>query len=158
MANLSLIPVTGIIQSIRQAGNNCCEQQVSILNNSGITNFIISPSTYVINETRLRQGMTVTAFYDGNLPVPLIFPPQYRAMIIGVKPPREIIFAGNFNNRLVSSDNALQLNVSNSTDITTANGQRFTCSPGGHLLIVFYSTTTRSIPPQTTPRRIIVMC
>ncbi len=158
MANVSLIPVTGIIQNIRQAGNNCCEQQISIVNNNGITNFIISPSTYVINATRLRQGMQVTAFYDGNLPVPLIFPPQYRAMIIGLKPPRETIFAGNFNNRLVAADNSLQLNISNSTEITTANGQRFTCSPGGHLLIVYYSTTTKSIPPQTTPRRIIVMC
>lgn len=158
MANLRLIPVAGIVQSIRQFGNNCCQQQVTLVSNSGITNMIISPDTYVVDGTRLRPGMPVTAFYDGNQPVPPIFPPQYRATIIGRRNPNEIIYAGTFNNRLVATDNSLQLNLASSTQIATANGQPFQCSPGGRLLIVYYTTTTRSIPPQTTPRRVIVMC
>ena len=44
------------------------------------------------------------------------------------------------------------------TNVVTGNGQRFNCTIGGRNLIVFYSVTTRSIPPQTTPRKIIVMC
>lgn len=55
-------------------------------------------------------------------------------------------------------DQSLKLNIAPSTEIMTSNGQRFTCSLGGQLLVVYYSATTRSIPPQTTPRRIIVMC
>ena len=102
--------------------------------------------------------MNVTAFYDASLPVPLIFPPQYQAVIIGRKSPNETIYAGFFNNNLVSEDNSLKLNLSRSTEVLTSNGQRFNCNPGGQLLIVYYTTTTRSIPPQTTPRRIIVMC
>lgn len=42
--------------------------------------------------------------------------------------------------------------------LRTENGQNFTCSPGGRVLLVYYTTTNRSLPPQTTPRRIIVMC
>ena len=83
MANTAFLPIEGIVQNITPMQNNCCQQMVSIRNSNGITNMIISTDTYVINETRLRSGMPVTAFYDGNAPVPLIFPPQYQALIIG---------------------------------------------------------------------------
>ena len=131
----ALVPVSGNIQNISPVGSDCCSQMVT-----------------------LRIGMNVTAFYDASLPVPLIFPPQYQAVIIGRKSPNETIYAGFFNNNLVSEDNSLKLNLSRSTEVLTSNGQRFNCNPGGQLLIVYYTTTTRSIPPQTTPRRIIVMC
>ena len=65
-----LIPITGIIQTIRQSGNNCCEVEASIINPSGITNIRVTPDTYVAGSIRLLPGMTVTAFYDGNAPVP----------------------------------------------------------------------------------------
>lgn len=102
--------------------------------------------------------MQVTAFYDADLPIPLIFPPQYQAVIIGRKNPQETIYAGSFNDRLIADDNSLQLNIAPSTDVVTANGQRFTCRLGGQMLVVYYSETTRSIPPQTTPRKVIVIC
>lgn len=73
MANTAFLPIEGIVQNITPMQNNCCQQMVSIRNSNGITNMIISTDTYVINETRLRSGMPVTAFYDGNAPVPLIF-------------------------------------------------------------------------------------
>ena len=154
----NLIPVSGIIQNISQMRNDCCTQMVSIRTGSNITNFIISPATYVIQEIRLRIGMSVTAFYDASLPIPLIFPPQYQAVIIGRKGPNETIYAGFFDNTLLAEDNSLQLNLSRSTEILTSNGQLFNCSPGGQLLIVYYTSSTRSIPAQTTPQRIIVMC
>ena len=63
-----------------------------------------------------------------------------------------------FNNRLEAVNNSLKLNVGRGTDVVTPNGQRFTCNLRNRLLIVFYGATTRSIPPQTTPDKIIVMC
>lgn len=158
MANSTLIPVSGIIQSISPLNDDCCSQMVSLRTDEGIVNFTISPATYVIQEMRLRSGMSVTAFYDSSLPVPLIYPPQYQAVIIGRNTANENIYVGYFNENLVSEDNALQLNLSRSTEILTSNGQRFQCTPSDHLLIVYYTNTTRSIPPQTTPRRIIVVC
>lgn len=158
MANPVLVPVSGIVQNITPLNNDCCSTMISIRNNNGITNFIISPATYVIQETRLRTGMPVTAFYDASLPIPLIFPPQYQAVIIGRHNPDETVYAGYFDENLVAEDNSLKLNLSRSVEVITTNGQRFGCSPAGQFLIVFYTNTTRSIPPQTTPRRIIVMC
>lgn len=153
-----LIPVTGIIQTVRQSGDRCCETEVSIINPSGVTNIRVTGDTYVAGSIRMLPGMTVTAFYDGDAPVPLIFPPRYTAVIISRKSPQETIHAGYFDEKLVAADQKLALNISESTQIMTANGQRFLCSPGNHVLIVYYTATTRSIPPQTTPRKIIVMC
>ena len=154
----TLIPVTGVIQNVSSFGENCCEQQVTIRNDSGINNFIISTDTYVIGEVRLRPGMSVTAFYDASLPIPLIFPPRYQAVIIGRKNPSENIFAGYFDDTLTAGDNELTLNIARSTEVVTSNGQVFRCRPAEQMLIVYYSETTRSIPPQTTPRKIIVLC
>lgn len=158
MADMNLVPVTGIVQNITPMRDNCCELLVSVRSFDGIINFVVGSDTYVINEVRLRPGMSVIAFYDANLAIPLIFPPQYRAVIIGRKNPNENVYAGYFDDDLISEDGSLQLNITPATDVVTSNGQRFNCEPGGQLLIVYYSASTRSIPAQTTPRRVIVLC
>ncbi len=158
MPNSNLVPVNGIIQSVTPMENDCCSQMVSLRTDDGTVNFVISPATYVVQETRMRVGLPVTAFYDSTLPMPLIFPPQYQAVIISRRSPNETIYAGYFDENLVAEDGSLQLNLSRSTEIITSNGQRFTCNLGWQLLIVYYTSTTRSIPPQTSPRRIIVVC
>lgn len=158
MPSTKLVPINGIIQNIAPFGSDCCQQLVSILNSGGVNNFIVGADTYVVGEVRLRPGMRVTAFYDATLPVPLIFPPQYHAVIISRRNPPENIFAGYFDESLTAEEDTLKLNISSSTQVVTANGQRYACSPGNHMLVVYYSVTTRSIPPLTTPRRVIVLC
>ena len=71
----TLVPVIGIIQNISQSPNNCCNQTITINTPNGVSNFILSPETVVIDSTQLRSGMPVAAFYDSSLPVPLIYPP-----------------------------------------------------------------------------------
>ena len=87
-----------------------------------------------------------------------MYPPEYQAVIIGRKNANETIYAGWFDEDLLAVDQSLKLNVEPSTQIMTSNGQRFNCSLEGQLLIVYYSASTMSIPPHTTPRRIIVVC
>lgn len=156
MAYTTYKPVTGTI--INMTGNGCCSQMISIRTGNGIVNFMAGPETLVIDNRRLRQGMRVTAFYDSSLPVPLIFPPQYRALIITVHGRNEQVMLNYFNSNLIASDRSLQLNIGNNTIIETINGQNFTCNLGNRTLLVYYTITTRSIPPQTTPDRIIVLC
>lgn len=158
MPNSSFFPISGVVQSVNQQNSQCCQQIVTIITDSGSVNFILSPDTYVVNGVRLRRGMQITAFYDSNLPVPLIYPPQYQAVIIGQRNYNENIAVGYFNNNILLSEQPLRLNIADTTDIVTANGQSFACELDNRLLIVYYGATTRSIPPQTTPRKIIVMC
>jgi hypothetical protein len=63
-----------------------------------------------------------------------------------------------FNNDLVSSDGNLKLNLVPTTEIILTNDQPFDKYPGNRNLIVVYGPTTKSIPAQTTPYKIIVLC
>lgn len=153
----NLVPVTGIIVNITR-GNDCCSQMLSLRTEDGIVNFFLSMDTIVIDSRQLRQGMRVAAFYDSTLPVPLIFPPQYQAQLITLLGRNEQIMLNYFDSDLTAADNTLQLNIAGGTLIRTLNGQNITCNLGDHTLLVYYTVTTRSMPPQTTPRRIIVLC
>lgn len=153
----NLVPVTGIIVNITR-GNDCCSQMLSLRTEDGIVNFFINMDTIVIDSRQLRQGMRVAAFYDNTLPVPLIFPPQYQAQLITLLGRNEQVMLNYFDSDLTAADNTLQLNISGGTLVKTLNGQNITCNLGDHTLLVYYTTTTRSIPPQTTPRKVIVLC
>lgn len=124
----------------------------------GVVNFVISPSTYFVNQEVVTAGEWVTGYYDGDAPVPMIYPPQYRALIVVKENNFQNVKVDFFNQQLVSSDGQLQLNLSPSIVMSLKNGQPFTKSPANRNLIVMYGPTTRSIPAQTTPYEIIVWC
>ena len=157
MTYRNLTPVIGTIVNMAR-GNDCCSQMMSLRTDNGIVNFMITSETQVVDARPLRAGLRVAAFYDASLPVPLIFPPQYRAQIVTVLTRDEQVMINEFNRNLIAADNSLQLNIARNTSIETLNGQNVSCSLGNQTLLVYYTVTTRSIPPQTTPRRVIVLC
>lgn len=124
----------------------------------GPINFIISPETYFVNHELIEVGDKVTGFYDANAPVPLIYPPQYRAIVMAKNTGSENVTVDYFNNELISSDGNLKLNIGPNTEIILTNDQIFNRYPGNRNLIVVYGPTTFSIPAQTTPYQIIVLC
>lgn len=150
--------IIGTIQNITR-GPSCCDMVISMqTTNRQPVNFILTADTIVIDNIRLRRGMRIAAFYDASLPVPAIFPPQYQAVFITLLRPNQTITLRFFDENLVAEDNSLRLNIGPLTNISTLNGQRFLCRPGNRELLVYYTVTTFSIPPQTTPQKIIVMC
>ncbi|KZE37702.1 hypothetical protein AV656_09210 [Bhargavaea cecembensis] len=139
--------------------NQGCSQLFTLENELGsIVNFIVTPSTYFVDHDIVRVGDRVTGYYNGDLPAILIYPPQYQAIVMVREHPDQNIKVDHFDNQLVSSDGELKLNLSQYTQILFTNGQLFSRYPGGRDLIVSYGPTTRSIPAQTTPYRIIVLC
>lgn len=153
----NFVPVIGTILNITR-GNDCCGQMMSLRTENGIVNFMIGSGTQVIDSRRLWPGMRVAAFYDSSLPVPLIFPPQYTAQLVTAVGRNEQVMLNYFDRNLVAADQSLRLNVDRNTSVETMNGQNFSCSVGDRTLLVYYTMTTRSIPPQTTPRKIVVLC
>ena len=103
-------------------------------------------------------GDQVTGFYDADVPVPFIFPPQYAAIVMAKNAPGHNVKVDFFNRQYLSSDGDLRLNISPDTQILLENGQIFNRNPANRYLIVVYGMTTRSLPAQTTPSQIIVMC
>lgn len=136
-----------------------CTKLMSVEESGGNSvHFVVSPSTYIVHQRILVPGDPVTGFYDTMVPVPLIYPPQYRAVVMTKDSRYQNVKVDYFDTQLTSSDGMLKLNLSPLTRIVLENGQPFTESPSNHYLIVVYGVTTRSIPAQTTPFEIIVMC
>jgi len=154
----NFVPVYGTIRDIQPYNDNCCNQIITVHSDNQVINFILTPETYVINNTPFSIGMSIVAFYDASLPALAIYPPQYNAVVMGLNYMNADIALNYFDSTLTASDNSLSLNISTQTTIVTANGQPYMCGLENKLLIVFYQFTTRSIPPQTTPDQIIVLC
>ena len=136
-----------------------CYKLMSVENGNGsLVNFVVTPTTYFVDHIMVARGDMVTGFYDVDAAVPFIFPPQFEAIVMAKDTQYQNVKVGYFNSQLVSSDNNLRLNISPRTQIVLENGQAFSSNPANRNLIVVYGATTRSIPAQTTPYKIIVMC
>jgi hypothetical protein len=136
-----------------------CYKLMSVEDISGtLVNFMVTPATYFVEHVRVAVGDRVTGFYDANAPIPFIYPPQYKTIVMASDNPSQSVKVDYFNSQLVSSDNKLRLNIGPGTQILLENGQSFNRNPRNRNLIVLYGITTMSIPAQTTPYKIIVMC
>lgn len=136
-----------------------CSQIVTLWDDEeNITNFLVSPNTYVVDLFRIKEGAEVEFFFDELAAIPLIYPPRYNAVIAVEKVPGVNWTAGYFDAALMNAEYSLKLNLGPKTEIVTRNNQPFSGRPGNHNLLVEYSMTTRSIPAQTVPERVIVMC
>lgn len=136
-----------------------CYKLMSVVNEEMETvNFVISPTTYFVDYAMVGVGDIVTGFYDANAPVPMIYPPQYRAVVMAKYIPYVNVVVDYFDNQLVNSDNSLKLNIAPCTQILLPNNQPFTSNLENRNLVVVYGPTTRSIPAQTVPYKIIVLC
>jgi hypothetical protein len=136
-----------------------CNKFISVVNETGaVVNFVVTPSTYFVDQAVVAVGDRVTGYYDGNAPTILIYPPQYQTLVMVKEATNRNVKVDYFNNQLVSSDGQLQLNLSPYTPILLTNGQPFSRIPANRDLIVVYGPSTMSIPAQTTPYRVIVLC
>lgn len=157
MAYETFEKIEGIIQNIER-GEDCCSMILSLISDSNIVNVVVSGDTEVVDHVRLRPGMRIAAFYDTNLPTPAVYPPQYRAELVTLLRRGQQVMLDYFNDQLESADGSLKLNIGPMTSVMTMNGQPYTCTPENVELLVYYTASTFSMPAQTTPQRVIVMC
>lgn len=108
------------------------------------------------NVITLKEGDEFTAFMYANQPMILIYPPHYTATAI-VKKSDGMGTAemGTFDQNLVNEKNSLKLNLSADTVLVDETGKELKVFTGGDAL-VFYTVSTRSIPAQTTPSKVVV--
>lgn len=158
-------PVTGIITNIeylRGSGNpvNDCTILFTLEgeNPPGPFQVQLPANAYVLNLHPFQIGDRATFFYDPNAPMVLIYPPRYTAVAGAYTPHGTSAMLDQFHDDLSTSDRSLKLNLAWNTPITLPNGQPFKGDLSNRLLLVLYSMTTRSIPPQTTPEQVVVFC
>lgn len=133
---------------------------VGVFNISDNTMIVDQSTKESLNSSELKVGQKLSGYYSKDTIMLLIYPPMISPELVIVKDEEEKDFIkhSNFDEELVSVDNSLKLNISAETVITNQFGEK--CKEEelyNEDLIVFYTVTTRSIPAQTNPSKIIVL-
>lgn len=126
--------------------------------NGNIVNFMVTPQTFVVDYKPLGVGMQCTFWYRTDVPTILIYPPQYTAVVAAPQRRDRMINVSFYDAAQVNEERTLQLHMDRSVALRTTNNQYFQGSPANHNLVVTYTNSTRSIPAQTTPESIVVLC
>lgn len=162
---MNFLSFTGIVTNIHHFetdvhnGRGNCTKIFTVENERReIVNFVVQLDTYFVNHETIKMGDRITGFYDANAPAILIYPPQFAAIVIAKESDQYFVKVSYFNEALVSDDGQLRLNISEDTIIQLENAQQYQGNLGNQNLIVIYGPTTRGIPAQTTPYKIIVLC
>lgn len=121
-------------------------------------NFVIHKNTFVVDFLTLRTGMQCTFWYATDVPMVLIYPPQYRAAVAARQDESRSVDVAYYNEKLINDTDTLRLNLDKDSRVRTTNNQIYAGNPGEKDLVVIYDMTTRSIPAQTIPLEVYVLC
>ena len=113
----------------------------------------------------VKAGDLLTVYTGAYTPAPLIMPPQYQAEIIIIEDPEAEspvftwadTFVAGEEGMLVGLGNTLALNMSEDVEIVDRDGQAWEDELENMDLLVFYDVSTKSIPAQTTPLKVVVL-
>lgn len=120
-------------------------------------NIVLTKNTFVLDNSDITKDAVITGYYNANAPMIMIYPLQYLAEVVIVNNQKFNVKVDIFDHNLISDDNTLSLNISPETKIVSPTGTPFTGDLAGHKLLVIYGPSTRSIPAQTKPDKIIVL-
>ncbi|MFJ7936194.1 stalk domain-containing protein [Sporosarcina sp. NPDC096371] len=162
----NFMKATGIIQEIEQQKDGIRvtieneEKIVTILNINKDSLLFNSGTTNGLKQEDLKKGAEVEAYFDKNKPMILIYPTTVTPEIVIVKDEKAYgeVKISQFDKDFLSLDGELKLNIGEETPLFNQQGQAIEMKDlQGKELMVFYSITTRSLPPQTPPTKIIAL-
>ncbi len=149
---------SGTVREITQSTAQPGSYIVNTVNEQGQeANIILSSETYIVDNVKFAVGDDITIFYDATKPMILIYPPQYNAEVAVLTPKDQFVKYDLFDKNLVSSDGMLKLLISEDTPVYSKDGSSYKGDFGDKRLVVFYTRSTKSIPAQTQPDRVIVL-
>ncbi|MDF2614197.1 MAG: copper amine oxidase family protein [Clostridia bacterium] len=149
---------TGVVKQITESEGENGLKYVLVQNEEGQeANLVISEETYILGDAKIAEGDVVTGFYDPNLPMIMIYPPQYKTIVAVVQKEGQNVKVDVFDEELLSADKLLKLNISPDTEIILQDGTAFKGELTNRKLVVVYGAATKSIPAQTTPSKIVVL-
>lgn len=152
------IAITGTVQKITEREGMKGSKFISVeTEKEEPANIIVTEDTYIAGNTEIEEGHKITWYYDTTKPMIMIYPPQYLAEVVIVGDQEKNIRVDIFDKDLVSTDNSLKLNLLDETEIISHDGNEFEGELEGRKLAVFYAASTKSIPAQTSPDKIVVL-
>ncbi|MGE7544640.1 stalk domain-containing protein [Sporosarcina newyorkensis] len=156
----SFVQVEGTIESV-EVGE---QSTLYSLKDGEETNVLaVMKETLVFDNTgkqvELKKGDKIVAYTNADKPMIMIYPPQYSPDVVIVETEKTgFVAVEAFDEDLLSKHLSLKLNVDEKTVLSSVSGKEVTAAdlPEKDLL-VFYTMTTRSIPAQTTPEKVVVL-
>lgn len=149
---------TGVVKEVKDYHADKNAKFISVVDENGApSNIIVANDTYVVDNEEITVGTQVIYFYDVTKPMIMIYPPQIKADVIAVMDDSRIIKVDIFNQDLVSHDNSLKLNIAKDTEVILSDGTLYQGELAHHKLAVIYDTSTKSIPAQTNPIKVVVL-
>jgi len=155
--------VTGEVISFCEYFDN----QVRLAVGESFVDFNITANTFIHGDFP-QVGDIITGFFNNNMPMIMIYPPQYTAaVIINQEDGPQSVFMDRFHaiedsedGLMISADGKRVLNATNpDTVIVSQDGvDASDWDLEGRLLVVFYTLASRSMPPVIfAPEKIVVM-
>jgi len=123
----------------------------------------ITKDTLVFDNTgkkvKLKEGDKIVAYTFANKPQKLIYPPQFEPDVVIVETKEAgFVEVDYFFENLTNTYNMLKLSIGENTDLLNTKGEKVTAKDLVEKnLVVFYTASTKSIPAQTTPSKVIVL-
>lgn len=109
----------------------------------------------------LTEGMEITAVMPANSIMTMSIPPMTpSAMGFVINVEGTSVMVGKFNDELVNEENKLALNISEETSIVSITGTKQILTAEdvkGNDCLVIYGATTKSIPAQTSPIKVVIL-
>lgn len=113
-----------------------------------------------ISKEDLEEGMEVSIYYGKDTIMLMSYPPQLGPDVIVVRSDDVDlnIKIDKFDENLTSDDNSLKLNINEDVELIDFQGNEIKEEDLVNKdLVVFYTVSTRSIPAQTTPEKVIAI-
>jgi len=154
------IKTTGTVESIEKRGD---VNYYSIKDGEKINVLAVTEDTSLFDNTgkkaEIKKGDKVAAYTYANKPAILIYPPQYSPEVVIVETEAMGTAAvGSFDKNLLDESLSLKLNISEETELMSISGKEVNSTDlAGKDLLVFYTFTTKSIPAQTSPRKVVLL-
>lgn len=169
----SYIANTVTVTEITEDGISATTETEDAENPENTVNFTVKEDTLVLGRTTgdvmsvedIKADDVITVYSNGFAPAPLILPPQYQADVIIVEDDAEaapMMFDVDTyvteDDVLVNVSNTLVLNIDETTVIVDKAGKEAKAEDLANKdLAVVYGISTRSIPAQTTPVKVVVL-
>ena len=131
--------------------------EVTLVDEAGQTVvFSVTESTYIPENTKFSVGDRMVGVYDLNVPIIMIYPPRYQALVLASADGIQSVKVERFDENLLSADGELQL-LPGDYPVFFRNGVAYEGELNGCLLAVFHSVVMPSFPAQTTPDYVVVL-
>lgn len=113
---------------------------------------------YEKEKTQIKVGDEITVFIKNNQPQTMSIPPQTNPTLIAVNNSKKYsVDVDYFNENGIGISNRLVINNIKETKVLDIEGNKVEEPAMGKTLIVLYTVSTRSLPPQTNPETVYVL-